>query len=140
MDDSPPFRPKPIPAHLTNGHSPLSQTSQASHASSTEMRDRKERDDLFSSIQASNRGRQIVDFDGPDGYFPKSSTNVDAVGHDAHNEYELVHSGIDVEGYIEDSAAKTPLATSRAHSPYTQHPTLDFDGLSWPSRSHLTHS
>lgn len=132
--DSPPFRPKPIPAHLINGHSPLSQSSQSSTTdTATEMRDRKERDNLFSSIQASNRGRQVVDFDGPDGYFPQSSTSVDAQGNDAQSGYELVHGGIDVEGYVDDHSAKTPLATSRAHSPYTQHPTIDFDGLSWPS-------
>ncbi|KAF1969618.1 GTP cyclohydrolase I [Bimuria novae-zelandiae CBS 107.79] len=133
--DSHPFRPKPIPAHLINGHSPLSQSSQPNEkAQATEMRDRKERDNLFSSIQASNRGRQVVDFDGPEGYFPTSSTSVDAHGHEAHHEYELVHSGIDVESYVDEHVAKTPLATSRAHSPYTQHPTIDFDGLSWPSK------
>ena len=134
--------PKPIPSHLINGHSPLSQSSQVDDkANATEMRDRKERDNLFSSIQASNRGRQVVDFDGPEGYFPPTSAGVGGHGHghghghDAHHEYELVHSGIDVEGYVDEhsAAAKTPLATSRAHSPYTQHPTIDFDGLSWPS-------
>lgn len=126
--DSPPIRPKPIPAHLINGHSPLSQSSQAEDKDKkTEMRDRKERDNLFSSIQASNRGRQVVDFDGPDGYFPTGSATT-------HQQDDLVHGDIDVESYVDDHAAKTPLATSRAHSPYTQHPTIDFDGLSWPSR------
>jgi len=123
--DSPPLRPKSIPTHLANERSPLS--------SSDKMRDRKERDSLYTSIQASSRGRQVVDFDGPDGYFPKAPTSADVNGHDTQNEFELVHGGIDVEGYIDDTAAKTPLATSRAHSPYTQHPTIDFDGLSWPS-------
>ena len=130
--DSPPFRPKPIPAHLVNGHSPLAQSAQTDDKDKkTEMRDRKERDNLYSSIQASNRGRQVVDFDGPDGYFPTASASTD-------QHYELVHSDMDVEGYVDDHATKTPLATSRAHSPYTQHPTIDFDGLSWPSRFALT--
>jgi GTP cyclohydrolase I len=41
---------------------------------------------------------------------------------------------IDVEGYNEEGPTRTPLATSRAQSPYTPHSTIDFDGLSWPSR------
>ena len=133
--DSPPFRPKPLPSHLINGHSPLAQSAKVDNKDkATEMRDRKERDNLYSSIEASNRGRQIVNFDGPGGYFPTAATSADAHGPETHQEYELVHSGIDVEGYVDEHAPKTPLATSRAHSPYTQHPTIDFDGLSWPSR------
>ncbi|KAF2845287.1 GTP cyclohydrolase I [Plenodomus tracheiphilus IPT5] len=93
-----------LPTHMVNGRSPL--------RVSQEARDQKERESLFNAIETSNRGRQIVNFDGPNGYFPE----------------------IDVEGYNEGAVAHTPLATSRAHSPYTQHPTLDFDGLSWPSK------
>lgn len=125
--DSPPFKPKPaIPSHLTNGPSPLS--------ISTEARDRKERDNLFAAIEKSNRGRQIINFDGPNGYHPKSSTSANMDGRGPHDSHKIVHSEIDVEGYNEDGPSRTPLATSRAHSPYTQHPTIDFDGLSWPSR------
>ncbi|KAF2789790.1 GTP cyclohydrolase I [Melanomma pulvis-pyrius CBS 109.77] len=119
--DSPPFKPKPaIPSHLTNGPSPLS--------ISTEARDKKERDSIFAAIQSSNRGRQAVDFDRANGYFKPSGSNMDHAGG-----HKIVHSEIDVEGYNEDRVARTPLATSRAQSPYTQHPTIDFDGLSWPS-------
>lgn len=88
----------------------------------TEIRNRQERDNLYTSIQASNRGRQVVDFDGPEGYFPSSSG--------AHD--DMADNTEDVE--VETTVVKTPLATSRANSPYTQHPTVDFDGLSWPSR------
>ncbi|PVI04386.1 GTP cyclohydrolase I [Periconia macrospinosa] len=126
--DSPPFRPKAIPSHITNGPSSPLRLNQ-------EDRDRKERDNLYAAIETSNRGRQIVDFDGPNGYFPKSSTSADmdnkVGGKDVHG---IINGEIDVEGYNQDTAAKTPLSTSRAHSPYTQHPTIDFDGLSWPSK------
>ena len=120
---SPPLKPKPaIPSHLTNGPSPLS--------ISTEARDKKERDALFTAIQTSNRGRQVVSFDEPNSYFSEpSGSAVDNRG--AHS---IVYNEIDVEGYNDHGRARTPLATSRAQSPYTQHPTIDFDGLSWPSK------
>lgn len=131
--DSPPFRPKPLPSHLINGHSPLAQSSKVDNKDkATEMRDRKERDNLYSSIEASNRGRQIVNFDGPGSYFPTATTSA-THGPDAQQENERVHSGTDVEEHVDEQPPKTPLATSRAHSPYTQHPTIDFNGLSWPS-------
>ncbi|KAF2685257.1 GTP cyclohydrolase I [Lentithecium fluviatile CBS 122367] len=111
---------------MTNGPSPLS--------INTEARDRKERDSLFAAIQTSNRGRQAVNFDGPNGYLSKSSTGADVDGANGHDKHHIVHSEIDVEGYNEGAVAKTPLGMSRAQSPYTQHPTIDFDGLSWPSK------
>jgi GTP cyclohydrolase IA len=125
--DLPPFRPKPaIPSHLTDGPSPL--------GVSTEARDKKERDSLYAQIQNSNRGRQVVNFDGPNGYFPKSSTGANMDGSNCRERHQMVHGEIDVEGYNEGGPTRTPLATSRAQSPYTQHPTIDFDDLSWPSR------
>jgi GTP cyclohydrolase I len=129
--DSPPFKPKAaIPSHLTNGPSSPSPLSL-----STEARDKKERDSLFAAIQSSNRGRQAVNFDvaNHNGYFPKpSSSNTDQRG--AQDRHRMIHSEIGVDGYNDDAVARTPLATSRAQSPYTQHPTIDFDGLSWPSK------
>jgi GTP cyclohydrolase I len=120
--DSPPFRPKPIPSHLTNGSSPLS--------TNQEARDKKERDSLFSSIQTSNRGRQPVDFGDANGHAAKRASSANADGRNGHH---MIHSEIDVEGYNEGTVAKTPLGTSRAQSPYTKQATIDFDGLSWPS-------
>ncbi|KAF2462782.1 GTP cyclohydrolase I [Lindgomyces ingoldianus] len=123
--DSPPLKPKPaIPSHLTNAPSPLS--------TSTEARDRKERDTLYAAIESSSRGRQAVNFDGPNGQFKPSSSNMDSLA--LNCKHKPICNDIDEETWKEDSAAPTPLATSRAHSPYTQHPTIDFDGLSWPSR------
>jgi GTP cyclohydrolase IA len=55
-------------------------------------------------------------------------------GSNCRERHQMVHGEIDVEGYNEGGPTRTPLATSRAQSPYTQHPTIDFDDLSWPSR------
>jgi GTP cyclohydrolase I len=116
-----------LPSHMVIGQSPL--------RVSTEARDQKERENLYNAIETSNRGRQIVDFDGPDGYFPTKSPAVKANGGNVQDRQAIVNGEIDVEGYNE--GVRTPLKTSRAHSPYTQHPTIDFDGLSWPSKGTL---
>ncbi|KAJ4316275.1 GTP cyclohydrolase I [Neodidymelliopsis sp. IMI 364377] len=120
-------QPKPtaIPSHIANGGSPLKK--------SQKSRDQKERESLHHAIQLSERGRQIVNFDGPTSYFPANAkgSSADINGGSVHNRHLIRNGEIDVEDHYE---SKTPLATSRAHSPYTQHPTIDFDGLSWPSK------
>lgn len=127
--DSPPLRPKTaIPSHLTNGPSPLS--------TSTEARHKKEREDLFAAIENSNRGRAVVDFDaanGPNGHFSEHGTSTHFDSKSALEKHSINHNETEVERWRRDAPARTPLATSRAQSPYTQHPTIDFDGLSWPS-------
>jgi GTP cyclohydrolase I len=55
-------------------------------------------------------------------------------GSDGHERHQIVHSEIDQEGYHEGGPPRAPLAISCAQSPYSQHPTIDFDDLSWPSR------
>ncbi|KAF2113574.1 GTP cyclohydrolase I [Lophiotrema nucula] len=123
---SPPFRPKTaIPSHLTNGSSPLSV--------SAEARDKKERESLYAAIQKSHRGRQVVDFDEPNGHSAKHDKSA-TEDLNEHESYDMVHREIDVDHWRNGASAPTPLATSRAQSPYTQHPTIDFDGLSWPCR------
>ncbi len=113
------FRPKPaIPSDLTDGPSPL--------GVSTDVRDEKERDSLYAQIQNSNQGRQVLNFD--------EYTDMNTDGSNYYERHQMVHGEIDVEGYNEGGPMRTPLATSRAQSPYTQHPAIDFDGLSWPSR------
>jgi GTP cyclohydrolase I len=122
--------PKPVsalPSHMVSGRSVPKVP--------TEVRDQKEREHLYNAIETSNRGRQIVDFDGPNGYFPAKATSTTTNGGNAQQKHEIINGEIDVEGYNE--GAPTPLKTSRAHSPYTQHPTIDFDGLSWPSKGTL---
>lgn len=120
MDHDAPKPKSAVPTHMVNGRSPLSV--------STEARDKRERENLYNAIETSSRGRQIVDFDGP------SSYSADVNGAGVHSRHTIVNGEIDVEGYNEGAVIQTPLATSRAHSPYTQHPTIDFDGLSWPSK------
>lgn len=116
--------PKPVsavPSHMMKGRAPPRVP--------TEVRDQKERENLYNAIETSSRGRQVVDFDA-NGYFPAKATAANM-----KKDHEIVNGEIDVEGYNEGSS--TPLKTSRAHSPYTQHPTIDFDGLSWPSKGTL---
>jgi GTP cyclohydrolase I len=115
------------PPHTVNGRTPAKVP--------TRLRDQKERESLFNAIEGSNRGRHIVDFDGPDGFFPAKSPPTKMNGGSVQDNHEIINGDIDVEGYNE--GVKTPLKTSRAHSPYTQHPTIDFDGLSWPSKGTL---
>ena len=119
MDADTPVPKSAVPSHMMNGGSPLRLT--------TEARDKKERENLFNAIEKSNRGRQPVNFDDP----PVANMKGDS----AHNKPHVSSNGEeDAEDYTERAVARTPLATSRAHSPYTQHPTIDFDGLSWPSK------
>ncbi|KAJ4349317.1 GTP cyclohydrolase 1 [Ascochyta clinopodiicola] len=122
-------KPTAIPSHIANGGSPLKK--------SVKSRDQKERDTLHHAIQLSERGRQIVDFDGPKSYFPSAATgsSADINGGSVRNRHAIRNGDSDVEDHYEP---QTPLATSRAHSPYTQHPTIDFDGLSWPSKGTRT--
>lgn len=131
-----------LPTHMVNGRSPL--------RVSQEARDQQERKSLFNAIETSNRGRQIVNFDAPNGYFPADATVSSAArnknsgggggggGGSSNDNNNTTTSNsdddMDSDNYNEGAVAPTPLATSRAHSPYTQHPTLDFDGLSWPSK------
>lgn len=120
-------KPTAIPSHMAaNGGSPLKKT--------VKSRDQKERESLHHAIQLSERGRQIVNFDGPNSYFPASAKGpsaADTNGGSVQNRHVIQNGEADVE---ERNEPQTPLATSRAHSPYTQHPTIDFDGLSWPSK------
>jgi GTP cyclohydrolase I len=122
--------PKPkstLPTHMMDGGSPLRLT--------TEARDKKERENLFNAIETSSRGRQPVNFDGPAGYLPTNGSVATMNGGDVHGRHHETSNGeVDVEDPNEGVVAQTPLATSRAHSPYTQHPTIDFNGLSWPSK------
>jgi GTP cyclohydrolase I len=74
-----------------------------------------------------------VNFDEPNEYLPESSIGAKIDGSNCRERYQIRHGEIDVEGYNEGATTTTPLATNRAQSPYTQHPTIDFDNLSWPS-------
>lgn len=119
-----PEHPQPlsaVPPHVTNG------------LTHTEARDRKERENLYNSIQSLSSARQPIDLSQPNGVYSKPTL---------HNKVDFAHgkaaavNGLDEEHARDprDTAGPlTPLATSRPQSPFTQHPTIDFDGLSWPS-------
>jgi GTP cyclohydrolase I len=128
MDADPTKAVSALPSHMKSGQTPPKVP--------TEVRDQKERESLYNAIDKSNRGRQPVDFDGPNGsYFPAKAAVADMNGGSVQEKHQIINGEIDVEGWNEGT--KTPLKTSRAHSPYTQHPTIDFDGLSWPSKGTL---
>ncbi|KAF1981749.1 GTP cyclohydrolase I [Aulographum hederae CBS 113979] len=123
--NSPPLGPKPksaLPLHLANGGSPLHETK--------ESRDRKERENLFASIKSANTQRQPVDLNQPNEYFSRSAPGPSR---------GRATSGI--KDLLEEKPARDPRdeispptpSLSRPESPYTQYPTIDFDGLSWPS-------
>jgi len=126
MDSPPPLAPNPksaLPSHLTNGTSPL-------HIS-REVRDQKERDNLRASIKVSNTRRHVVDLDDPNNYFPKKSSpeTQDSRGAKASRRTINEEHARDPR----DEASPPTPSTTRPSSPFTQHPTIDFDGLSWPS-------
>jgi GTP cyclohydrolase I len=124
MDAEPPRPKSAVPSHMANGGSPLRVSQKA--------RDQKERESLHHAIQLSERGRQIVNFDGPSSYFPAKAAGADTNGGTQHT--TATDESVAESRSIDALASPTPLATSRAHSPYTQHPTIDFDGLSWPCK------
>ncbi|KAJ9639857.1 GTP cyclohydrolase 1 [Coniosporium apollinis] len=130
--DGHPHQPRPksaVPSHLLNGSSPLNPVH--------ENRNRKERENLFASIQSSNGPRrEPIDLDGPNGFYsdhkpPKSEANTNA-RHGARRSIENLDE-VHARDPRDEAAPPTPLATSRPASPFTQYPTIDFDGLSWPS-------
>ncbi|KAF2153457.1 GTP cyclohydrolase I [Myriangium duriaei CBS 260.36] len=120
MDNIPyAHRPKAVPNYLTNGTSPL-------HVSQ-EARDNRERQSAFNAIQSSMGPRRVpIDLEHgeispalPRDHHKKTSANLDdEAARDPRDE----------------APPPTPPATSsRSISPYTRNPTVDFDGLSWPS-------
>lgn len=129
--NSPPLNPKPrsaVPSYLLNGGSPLNQPPTSSRA--------QERENLASSIKSTYGRRTLVDLDTEMG---SSSTAHSAswIGlGDANKSEARKHTSLNEPPRdIRDEAPITPPATvSRPASPYTLNPTIDFDGLSWPSK------
>ena len=131
--DSPPLGPKPksaVPSYLLNGSSPLHTPPEV-----------KERDNLIASINASNKGREVVDLDATevvaDGHSSVGSNHAqrgtNPPGHTAPS--ALLHSHPHLTEAARDPRDEAPASTaSRPASPYTANPPVDFDGLSWPSK------
>ncbi|OQO15188.1 GTP cyclohydrolase 1 [Cryoendolithus antarcticus] len=140
--DSPLSLPKPkaIPAHLPNGHSPL-------NPSYSVDIDRNERENAFVSIQSSmGPHREPIDLNDLGSGDAQVETRI-SNGHNAANpaqQYEEVEdSDIDAlelrsaARHERDQAPPTPQPAGRSSSPFTSNPTIDFDGLSWPSAGTL---
>lgn len=128
-------RPKAIPSHLINGHSPL-------HPAHSADRDREDRESAYNAIKASmGPHREPIDLEhlhlNDDEQPPRNHAQQ---LRSPKQQYEEVEDQDieDVELKVaarddRDEAPLTPPATSRSISPFTQNPTVDFDGLSWPS-------
>ena len=131
MDD--PAKPNALPSHINGSSQPPVSSPLKKSVNSIKSRDQKERESLHHAIQLSERGRQVVNFDGPNSYFSEDvkGSTTDTNGGSTHSKHLIRNGEMGDEDHHESA---TPLATSRAHSPYTQHPTIDFDGLSWPSK------
>lgn len=138
-------KPNAIPSHLINGHSPLHSASSASMADS----DREERDSTFASIQKSMGPQKVamsldelsLDDSAAAGKPPttngeqkKSAKQYEEVGDE---EIEVLRAHTAARD-LRDEAPPTPAAEPGSQSPFiTANPTVDFDGLSWPSAGTL---
>lgn len=146
-------RPKAIPPHLINGHSPLQSSV------STADQDNEERDSTIASIQSSMGPHKVplsldelsLQDESPaateatqsgntptttgNGEQKKSAKQYEEVGDDAIEALRTQTAARD----LRDEAPPTPPATeARSQSPFiTSNPTIDFDGLSWPSSGTL---
>ncbi|KAI9712430.1 MAG: GTP cyclohydrolase I [Bogoriella megaspora] len=130
MDSPPPDSKAPlaVPSHLSNGN-------MTSKKSFTEARDHNERQNLYAAIRSSNtRVKQPID--------------LETLGEPAIRRPPTYEFGSSIGSYqpsfgnVEEEHARdprdeavppTPPISSRPASPFTHNPTVDFDGLSWPS-------
>lgn len=131
-------RPKPIPPHLVNGHSPL-------HPAAKEERERDERDNTIAAVKSSmGPKREPIDMEELERPHQSQASPLRkpyvAAQENPARQYEEVQDR-DIEEleirvpsrHEGDQAPPTPPATSRSMSPFTSNPTVDFEGLSWPS-------
>jgi hypothetical protein len=110
-------------------------------AMSQEARDKREREKLYAAIESSSTvGRQLVDLDGPSNYSSKKTPGKFEMNGYAPKESRQSRPSIDEE-HARDARDEATIPTpsiSRPESPFTQHPTIDFDGLSWPSKCSIS--
>ena len=129
---SPPLAPKPkaLPSYLTNGGSPLHNT--------LNLRDSTERENLYTSIKSSNGPkRQPIDLEPLAPPNPTTHNGVKGSMMNGKLEKDEKKEGVEQE-HARDPRDEAPLtpplsSNSRPASPFTANPTVDFDGLSWPS-------
>ena len=129
---SPPIAPKPnaLPSYLTNGGSPLQ--------NSLNLRDSTERESLHASIKSSSGPRRYpIDLDPPAAQGKEERNGVKFDPMESKIEKNKKEEGLEQE-HARDPRDEAPLTPplgsySRPASPFTANPTVDFDGLSWPS-------
>ena len=128
---SPPIAPKSkaLPSYLTNGGSPLQNP--------LKLRDNTERESLHASIKSSSGPRRVpIDLDPP---IVRGKEERNGVKTDTMNGKIEKTEKEDLEQEHardpRDEAPPTPPLSSysRPASPFTANPTVNFDGLSWPS-------
>lgn len=132
MDNQPHSpRPKPKAIPLINGSSPLHSTQ--------ESRDAHERENAFASIKSSMGPRKIpLDLEGGHYFQHQQQQQQQQQAAVAKDKRPLRLSNLEeVDARDPRDEPPTPSAISRSSSPYTANPTVDFDGLSWPSMHSL---
>ncbi len=139
MDTNHASRLKATASPFVNGHSPL-------RPSSHSDRDQGDRDSAYNSIKSSMGPRKVpLDLDGLNGGNSQDASDTHSAPastsqYPTARQYEDVGDR-DIEDLshkvfardLRDEAPATPPTTTRPSSPFTQNPTIDFDGLSWPS-------
>ena len=131
-------RPKPIPSYLMNGHSPL-------HNSASVDQDKEGREREYAAIKSSMGPPKVaMSLEELGLEDPPATTNRQGEQKRSAKQYEEVDNEdiakLDVHNFARDDrdeAPLTPPTTSRSMSPFTANPTIDFDGLSWPSSGTL---
>jgi GTP cyclohydrolase I len=129
--------PKPIPSHLVNSHSPL-------HPNAAAQRERDEKESVLAAIKSSvGPKREPIDMEELENPTPPAQTDGTAQEKSAKQYTEVNDQDMeDIEVRVnarerDDQAPLTPPTTSRSMSPITANPTVDFEGLSWPSTGTL---
>ena len=147
-DHLPPIapRPKPIPSHLINGHSPL-------HPSYAAEKDRDDRESAFKAIKASmGPHREPLSLEELNGTSHINHADENEQAKTQHLRASSKHYEEVTDHDIEDLDVKIaardtrdepvthiPPLTPRSVSPsLTSQPAIDFDGLSWPSSGTLS--
>ncbi|KAL8693471.1 MAG: hypothetical protein Q9218_001702 [Villophora microphyllina] len=117
--DSSPLAPKPqspLPSNILNG------SAHTSKGSSRTSIGAKEKERVAAAIISSNKRRDPVDLEVPNGYGDNPPANK-----------KTRLSELEVEARDPRDEANGHPAHGRPASPYTLNPPVDFDGLSWPS-------
>ena len=125
-----------VPSYLMNDKTHAAHSSSPLRPSTRTSVNAEEREKLTASIQSSNARRQPIDLDSLEsskvnGHEPYPS---DVPGKDSAAPIKIDVSAKDPRN---EAPSPTTATVSRPHSPYTLNPPIDFDGLSWPSKSTL---